>query len=462
MVRRFVLLLLAAMLLGCAQPPAPAPTPENRAVPQPEVPSTGSGAAQPVAQPVTAERNPPPGPGREAVEGGFRLGPFSSVGSVRWLDSHRILGSFRTRPAAGYERGIVSLDEGGIEPLVGNPPPMWDWHQHLSPDGTRVVTFNKASVHSFVDLRTGQEQRLSFPGFYGINVFSEWAPDGQRYLIQSTRQDKVPGFYFLDADGTPSFTFQEDGYFSHWARWSPDSRHVGFLSVPIDLKYPTAPDGWEEQPFGPQVGVLDVANGRARYFPLDQGQVAFARPLWSPDGRRIAITCGDLLIEEVTFGHWSGKITTIRNSRICIIDLAAGTVRPLVEPGAPDEIVEPEAWSPDGEAVLLRVRKDRHSEDWYAVVPTEGGPTVRLPGKALWMNADHIAVTVHDSRPPFARLLLVDRQGSTIRTLAEGTAVSDVALSPDGRHLSFLVSLGRDNSAGAHTTYLAVLKAATD
>lgn len=293
---------------------------------------------------------------------------------------------------------------------------------------------------------------LEAPGFYGSNIFDSWAPDGAYYLVQSTRQDETPGFYFMDPDGQLAFRWHEEGFYSHRGRWAPDGGQVAFLSVPLAIKYPTAPDGWDEQPYGARVGILDLATGTARYADLGGGQVAFGYPLWAPDGAQVAITCGALLIQEISTSEWKGEVTTSRENAICLIDAKTGVVRRIGHEATADMIPVPRAWAPGGGALAVQRSQDRQPGLWFSLLPVDDGPLVELPGWPTWVGDDRLAVEVEE------RVLLVDQTGAVIRTLFEGGRITESLASVDGATVVIVVD---SPSRGEHS-YLLVLKTDTN
>lgn len=439
--------------------------------------------------------------GREEIRGGFRVGPYSSVIALLWLDNGRLLGYFHRPRRSGQE--VVSVEGGLPAPLVegasanfvsqatidgrgllvyesdgglwrkadGAPPERirdwptpwasWDiWRNKLSPAGTALVSYGKVGPGSFTDLLTGRQHTLEAPGFYGSNVFDQWAPDGSLYRVQSVRTDKAPGFYFFDGTGKLQKTWHEPGYFSHWAAWSPDSRQVAFLSVPIDLKYPRTGEQWDELPFGPRLGVLDVATGKARYLTAEGGLVLIGTPVWSKDGRKLAVGCGELKIEN------GG--TDPKEPRVCVADLAAGELRPvtLAVPGI--TWISSLSWSPDGTWLLgeslVRTEGDSYRRT-SLVARVDGSPAAPLPADAdltqgaIWLGAGGPAVVVQriDGGRALHRLLPTGQLGEA---LFAGADLMNLALSPDGKHLALTYEdrSGPRPNLETPSTYLVILR----
>lgn len=480
--RRIAALVVGGVLLaaGCADNPAPAP-PSVFVPAPPETP--------PVA--VTPEPTPPAPPEaatvqREAVPGGFRVGPYKSVGNLQWVGEDRVYAVFRepTREslalvhlkdglpqpltAVSADRafyinepvldGTAVLFSGlapghWLKPAVGDAVRIADGSQwQVSPDRTRVVSYAKGEAGWFVDLRTGESHQAEAPGFYGSNVWDAWSPDGTRYLVQTRRSDPVPGFYLLDQSARRLSTWHEPGYYSLWAAWAPDSRQVAFLSVPMETVYPKHPEAWAEPQLAPRLGVLDLAPGKARYFSLADKVLGDGPILWSPDSTKLAVTCGDLAITEVQ--------AAMQAQRLCVADLKTGAVTALTSPTDKPEIkpggrLVLDSWSPDSKSILYAVYAEPSSLPEYRIISASGGAPVPLPGNHIyWVDNERMAVV---DGLGYGTLSLHDRQGKLLQELARGQDISWVTVSPTRSHLAYTISTGGRNAGDPPSTYLVVV-----
>lgn len=483
--RRIAALLASAVLLtvaGCASSPAPAPAPVT--VPSsPETPPA-----------IDPPKPPPPAPAeapsvqREAVPGGFRVGPYRQILNLQWVGADRVYGVFKG--LAEETLSLVSLQDGLPQPLAavgsnqsfyinepvldgtavlfsGLAPGHWlkpavgdavqiapgsQWQ--VSPDRTRVMSYAKGQPGWFVDLRTGDSHQAEAPGFYGSNVWDAWSPDGARYLVQTQRTDPVPGFYLLDQGVRRLSTWHEPGYYSFWAAWAPDSRQVAFLSVPMDTVYPKHPDAWAEPELAPRLGVLDLASGKARYFSLENQVLGGGPILWSPDSTKLALVCGDLDVTEPQ--------ATMKAQRLCVADLKTGALttltnlkdKPEIKPGGRLVL---HSWSPDSRSVVYGIHADASSLAEYRIIKADGGTPLPLPGTRItWVDNDRMAIV---DALGFGTLTLHDRQGKLVRELARGTDVGWVAVSPGRTHLAYTLSLGTRNAGDPPSTYLVITNA---
>lgn len=420
-----------------------------------------------------------------AVDGGFRVGPFDQVGNVRWASGDQVYASFRL---GGRETlGTVATQDGSLavlaesdgfyinEPVLGgraalfsgvvqgrnahwlqrpNEEPVhvsegWQWQ--VSPDGTRVVDYVRSGEATFVDLRTGAAHRLESPTSYGSNRLDSWAPDGSRYLVQASRDDEAPGFYLLDADGRPAGAWSEPGRYAMWARWSPDSQHVAFLSIPLTERYRKHPEAFFEPELAPRLGVLDVRTGKARYFEAP-GRVLAGPLVWSPDSNQVAVRAGALTDDGVAAG--------IRGERICVADLSTGALIPVSDAVEEGAFLVPGDWAPDSGSLLAQTRWLSGGKVETALL-TPGAAPVSLKGEAVWVNDRMLAVVEQTLAPELrSRLTLADRQGHELKTLAEGGEVHSVTVSPDRAHVAFalVTTIGRRMASDPPATHLTVLK----
>ncbi|MCP3099074.1 S9 family peptidase [Myxococcus sp. K15C18031901] len=181
--------------------------------------------------------------------------------------------------------------------------------------------------------------------------------------------------------------------------WSPDGRHLAFLSDAGPSKQA-------------QVHVVDVAGGEARR--LTSFETPLASPRWSPDGKTVAV----LVMQGEGAEHARGPTEAAAREtgvvgesapvqRVALVSVADGGHRFVSPEGLH---VYEYAWSPEGRRLAL-----------VAAAP---------PGDAHWWTAKLHVVDVASGR---ARVVHVPKW-----------QVAEPTWSPDGRHIAFIEGLMSD------------------
>ncbi len=233
------------------------------------------------------------------------------------------------------------------------------------------------------------------------------SPDGKQVAYVVTWADKDAdetrmSVYLAPLDGrAPARRFTQ-GNKDHSPRWSPDGRHLAFVS-----------DRGEKN----QLFVAPLGGGEARQ--VTKARHGISNPAWSPDGKRVAYMArtGDYkeskerspiekaaprVIRDLRYKLDGIGFFDERRTHIFTIDVATGDEKQTTDGDWYDD--QP-AWSPDGKTIAFVSDREpeRHQRQWRSdlwVVPAGGGRARKL-------------------------------------TQSRGAAVSP-ALSPDGRHIAFV------------------------
>ena len=263
---------------------------------------------------------------------------------------------------------------------------------------------------------------------------ARWSPDGTRvaYVVTSHERDgdrSAQSIWMAAVDGASPPTLFAHGPSTHSPRFSPDGRHLAFVSDRGD---------------GPQLHLAPLAGGE----PVAVTDLAHgvSAPAWSPDSSRIAF------VAKVGEAHDPGQPRVVRSlrsrvdgagwldgrrSHVFVLDVASGRCTQVTDGDWDDD--QP-AWSPDGSTLVFvsdrgdaRFDRSFHRDAW--TVPAKGGKARRVTrGQGDAMNpafsprGDRIAYLGGEdgdavwSRP--THVLVVDAEGATApRSL---TAAHDV------------------------------------
>ena len=234
-----------------------------------------------------------------------------------------------------------------IEQAAAVEPPR---EYRLSPDGRRVAfTAEAAGARqifvmplrgAFPEQLTASEKAVGDP---------QWSPDGKR--IAFVRDESI---WMLDVEGSHQVLVTQHPAGNRLPRWSPDGHHIAFVS---------RRRGWD------QLWMVDAPVPR-RGRPATRPRYAEAAPLtgsgvdvedfvWSPDGKRIALT--------------SQRLPDLLTSQIHVVTVASGAER-LVAGHAAWETGP--RWLPDGSSLLIASDED----GWFQVmrVSLDGSERTRL------------------------------------------------------------------------------------
>ncbi|MBX6316695.1 MAG: PD40 domain-containing protein, partial [Isosphaeraceae bacterium] len=222
---------------------------------------------------------------------------------------------------------VVASEGGPTVAVAAGVAPRW------SHDGTRLIYMASGKAEYATDWTAPgrnderiEAVRLAGPGAGEVEVLARglWprpAPNDDRIAFVA-RLDANWDIYLRSADGTNLIRLTDDPANDTQPVWTADGRAIVFLSDRgnrWDL-YLIAVDGRGE--------VVRLTNHRRREDGADL----------NPDGTRVAFT--DNAIRP--------------DSRILLLDLASGAVRPLTENSQGDR--DP-AWSPDGRALAFVSRR---------------------------------------------------------------------------------------------------------
>jgi Tol biopolymer transport system component len=287
-----------------------------------------------------------------------------------------------------------------------------------SPDGKKIAFFAardedstirkkyKIPLHHplyLMDLTSGNEKRLlDFP----VSSF-EWSPDSRQLLYVSAYEDpahidpeiqkglKAPmsAAYLLDLGTGARQRITGFGPYCYGS-WSPDGRQLA-------LSFGDAQTS--------DIYIASVDGKRTRRISDSQG--INIKPVWSPDGKKIAF---------ISFIPQAKEL----RGYACVID-STGTNKKQISDVNPYEI----SWSKDGKFLLLR------STDGFTLASLDGNTLVDLNKKVI---KPQDAVFTPDGKQVMFRsnhdgpfyLYVVDMNGANIRRFSGHLSASTFCVSP--------------------------------
>ena len=314
----------------------------------------------------------------------------------------------------------------------------------ISPNGqsvaytVREANWEENNYHTEIwlaDVKSGERRQLTSHAKKSSTT-PTWSPDGTRLAFATDRDDKRQ-VYVIDPRGGEArrLTSADEGVGAF--QWAPDGKSLAYTSA--DPK--TDADKEREKNYGEfdviddgyrmsHLWVFDLASQKARR--LTSGGFNVGQFNWSPDGKRLA------------FDHRRNSANTSSStSDISIVNVADGSVRPLVTQAGADSAP---VWSPDGSRIAFgsAMAKEYSFLNFaIAVVPAGGGPIENLtaafdetPSLVDWTRA---GLFFSASQRTSSFLYSVDPATKAIRKYAPSDQWigSGFSVTPDGLWAAF-------------------------
>jgi Tol biopolymer transport system component len=436
-------------------------------------------------------------------------------------DGRHVLAVFYKK-RGGCQIGLVSVADGSVhvlESLDGGGPK----RVRFSPDG-RFVAYDiqaqpgSATYDVFV-LAVDGGRATAAVQHPANDVLFDWTPDGKKLLFGSDRSGTMGAWWVTmvdgQAEGAPEMVkpdlgqdarpmgFTRDGsYFYHgrtnlsdvsiaevdfasgrvlappvlatqrfagsnsWPAWSPDGRHLAYLS----RRGPGA--GWGSM----AVWLKNMASGEVREIPT--GLETVIRAGWFPDSRSLLAVAqlaggvpGQFRIDVQTgasepvelfrvagFGAaaWTRDGSTMffqrwgagKASAIVARDVATGQEREVHSLAGPSVYVSSPIVSPDGQHLAMVVNDVQTRSKIVVVVPLAGGAAREVlrsgqmvwPPSIAWAPDSRGVLFVKQPNPddPKTELWLVPVKGGEPRKLdLEAPGMRELCVHPDGRRIAF-------------------------
>lgn len=351
-----------------------------------------------------------------------------SATSPAWSPDGRFLAFVSSRngksnvwriPVAGGEAEVLTDEKGGVQ------SPRW------SPDGKRIAflaTDGKTEDEEKAD-KEKRDARVvdENPKMLRLCVVPvEKGPGGKREVRRLTGTTLSVG----NVTGGGDFD------------WSPDGTILAFDHQPTPLA-----DDWTRN----DVSTVEVESGTVR--PLATSKAAESHPVFSPDGRSIALVIS------------SDPPTWAFRGRVAVVPVTGGTPRLLA--ATPDEQPNLVGWTPDGKRLL--VGETRGTVNQLLALPAESGAIevlspagTMVDGPSLNSSGTHVGYTsVAFDRPveafasavtPFRPVQLAKVQEPVEVPFAKSEVVSWKA--PDGQQIEGVLTYPNGYVAGSRVPLL--------
>lgn len=329
----------------------------------------------------------------------------------------------------------------------------------ISPDGSRIL-YMRSELGAWKDnKRKSSVWIVDADGSHDRPFLADdkdkspaWSPDGRHVAFVSTRgetkpEDAVAQVWIIPADGGEATKLTDHKGAVRAFEWTKDSRSIVFLA-----DRPTTDAEKAARKAGDDA--IDVDEG-----PNGQERGDFAE-LWRvsiADRQEQPILCEPLVIDGFRMSPDGGRAAIIyrrENSRngqfhdeIGVVDTATGALKDITHNEAPEQRVQ---WSPDGRTLSYLAPSDTVwdlAEEKLWLVPASGGTPRRLAsafkgaiGDYFWA-ADGKAIVFGATSHARGGVFRVDTSTGSIQTVASGdwdgllSSVSD-----DGRRGAAAIS----------------------
>jgi Tol biopolymer transport system component len=213
-----------------------------------------------------------------------------------------------------------------------------------------AVKGNTSQIYR-VTVQNKKVQKLSRSS-KNIDADPVWSPDGKKIVFVSSRQPskgpaepRIPQLWVMKADGSGAKALVPDNSQenTNWEvfkpTWSPDGKKIVFIWLPqMDLHASANVQLASLDTNAGGLWVVDAKGGPAT--PLAAcGTIPTEAPVWSPDGKKIAMACGD---QSQTL-----LVANLEDGSLAQSKAALGTNHSL-------------SWSPDSTTILYIKKMDEN------------------------------------------------------------------------------------------------------
>jgi TolB protein len=229
----------------------------------------------------------------------------------------------------------------------------YDFFPAWSPDGRKIAFVRgrgggQAPFESdlyVINADGSGERRLARDAHYAV-----WSPDGRKVYF-----GRGSDIYVMNADGSAQRNLTRDATYEDSPAWSPDGRRIAFVTHGSTSTNPTAgkPSGWPCCPAKANLYVMNAdGSGKRRLASAPAG--INASPTWSPDGRKIAFERAYQPYPKTPSKRFYYR------TEIYVVNVDGSGRRRLTEGARP-------LWSPDGRRIAFVTRRHGDQEELYVM-----------------------------------------------------------------------------------------------
>jgi len=290
--------------------------------------------------------------------------PLTTGSSPVWSpDGARI--AFSSKRTGVYDLYVIDRDGSGLARLTHDgvsQEPNW------SPDGRRIAWISEGSLNVMNSDGTNQITLARSTPLFSKLRMGAWSPDG-RTLAFADPADGNIHLAIADGSGVLTLPFSGAAPIAVFQRptWSPEGKRIAFVAVSACSANATS--------YCIGIHVMPAQGGAATLLAGNETEDD-ERPIWSPDGSRIAF----LTYPGGDCGYWCDR----PNLPELHVMNADGTGRRQLATG----VVTWPAWSADGNTVIVSTSDSTSNGARMVAMPATGGPAQLLASSAGVMSPD--------------------------------------------------------------------------